>query len=181
MLTLQIQAFFITWLFDLLVPLIALTSMVVVVHPPSRRVLFPPAPIALVDIDSGGIQKPKAGVLGSLDSATGAPENYKGEAVEQEASSFFNGFTSVVLTSATGKHPHPQDEPGSEEETTVTDKLPDPTRMTTGIAEAKDLANGEEPGSKRDKTKVPVEKMIWLKMRPLMHGMADMVDTWYVK
>lgn len=47
--------------------------------------MFPPAPIALVDKDTGGVQKPKAGVLGSHDSVTGAPQNFKGEAAEQEA------------------------------------------------------------------------------------------------
>ena len=36
--------------------------------------MFPPAPLALVSSHSGGVQKPKAGVLGSHDSATGAPD-----------------------------------------------------------------------------------------------------------
>lgn len=158
-------------------PLLSVTLITLLVYSPSREALFPPAPIALVDSDSGGIQKPKAGVLGSHDSATGAPENHKGEAVEQEASNFFNGFTSVVITSATGKHP--QAEPTPEDES-VADRLPDPTGLTVGAAEAKDLANGGEPSPKKDKTKVPIENTIWLKMRPIMHGIADVADTWYV-
>lgn len=159
-------------------PLFIATLTTLVVYPRSRAVLFPPAPIALVDSDSGGVQKPKAGVLGSHDSATGAPENHKGEAVEQEASNFFNGFTSVVITSATGKHP--QAEPFPEGASGVADKLPDPTGMTVGAAEAKDLASGGEKSPTKDKTKVPIENTIWLKMRPIMHGIADVADTWYV-
>jgi hypothetical protein len=41
-----------------------------------------------------------AGVLGSSDSITGAPENHAGEAVEQEASNFVASFTSIVVASA---------------------------------------------------------------------------------
>lgn len=59
------------------------TLITLILYPKSRGILFPPAPISLVDSKSGGVQKPKAGVLGSHESATGAPENHKGEAVEQ--------------------------------------------------------------------------------------------------
>ncbi|RYO96734.1 hypothetical protein DL765_011504 [Monosporascus sp. GIB2] len=169
------QAYFVAWLFDLIVPLFTATLIVLIVYPPSRSYLFPPAPVALVDSRSGGIQKPKAGVLGSHDSATGAPENHKGEAVEQEASNFFNGFTSVVLTSATGKHP--QAEPGPEE-TALSDEVPDPAGIVTVTAQAKDVASGGKPGPEKDKTKAPVENTMWLKMRPVMHGIATVSDTW---
>src|SRR3954466_9267285 len=100
-------------MFDFLVPLFSATMIALIVCPRAREVLFPPAPIALVDAKSGGVQKPKAGVLGSHDSATGAPENYKGEAVEQEANNFVNSIAAVALSSATGKHP--QGEPSKEE------------------------------------------------------------------
>ena len=76
-------AYFLAWIFDLIMPLVSTTIITLIVYPPSREILFPPAPIALVS-KHGGVQKPKAGVLGSHDSATGAPENHKGEAVEQE-------------------------------------------------------------------------------------------------
>jgi hypothetical protein len=49
-------------------------------------------------------------VLGSHDSATGAPENHKGEAVEKEASNFVDGIASVAVSSATGKYPQRDDE-----------------------------------------------------------------------
>ena len=97
-------AYFVAWAFDFIVPLIIVTLVALIAYPPSRDLLFPPAPIAIVDTDTGGVQKPKAGVLGS-DSVTGAPENHKGEAVEQEATNFVNGVASVAVASATGHHP----------------------------------------------------------------------------
>ncbi|KAI1082526.1 hypothetical protein F5B20DRAFT_597485 [Whalleya microplaca] len=168
-------AYFIAWMFDFIVPLLTVTIIALIVYPPSRKALFPPAPIALVDSTSGGVQKPKAGVLGSVDSATGAPEHHKGEAVEQEASSFFNGFTSIVVTSATGKNlqADPPTEDGSPD-----DSVPDPTGLAVTAAEAKDVAAGGRPGSKHDNTKIPVENAMWTKMRPIMHGIADVSDTW---
>lgn len=143
-------------------------------YTPSRAFLFPPAPIALVDSKSGGVQKPKSGVLGSHDSATGAPENHKGEAVEQEASNFVNGIASVALTSATGKHP--QGEPEGDDP--AASSVPDPTAIAVGAADAKDMAKGKKAGDKHDKTKIPMETAMWTKMRPIMHGIADFTDTW---
>lgn len=171
----HIQAYFVAWAFDMIVPLLTLTLIILIVYPRSREILFPPAPLALVDTKTGGVQKPKAGVLGSTESPTGAPQNFKGEAVEQEASNFVNIFTSIVVTSATGKHPQgaPSTETGSPD-----DAVPDPTRATIAAAEAKDVAAGGKAGPKHDKTKVPVETAMWTNMRPIMHGIADVSDTW---
>ena len=80
-----------------------MTVLTLITVPRSRGILFPPAPLALVDSKSGGVQKPKSGVLASFDSATGAPENYRGEAVELEASNFVSGVASVAVSSAVGK------------------------------------------------------------------------------
>jgi hypothetical protein len=167
-------AYFLAWIFDLIVPLISLTIIALIAYPPSRPLLFPPAPIALVSGKTGGVQKPKAGVLGSHDSATGAPENHKGEAVEQEASNFVNSIASVALSSATGKHP--QGEPGGEDD--PADSVPDPTSIAVGAADAKDKASGGTPTKEHDKTKVPMETAMWTKMRPIMHGIADVTDGW---
>lgn len=169
--------YFLAWILDLLVPTLSLTLITLIVYPRSRGMLFPPAPVALVSSKSGGVQKPKSGVLGSHDSATGAPENHRGEAVEQEASNFVNGIASIALSSATGKHtdggPGEGDEAGA-----PGDVGPDPTAMAVGAADAKDAARGKSPGAKHDKTKVPVESAMWNKMRPVMHGLADVSDTW---
>ncbi|KAI0467345.1 hypothetical protein F4859DRAFT_525987 [Xylaria cf. heliscus] len=169
-------AYFVAWLFNFITPLLMVTLIILIVYPHSRGILFPPAPISLVDAKSGGVQKPKAGVLGSHESATGAPENHKGEAVEQEASNFFNSFTAVVVTSATGKNP--QANPQTGDENSAEDHVPDPTALTASAAEAKDVAAGGQKGSKHDKTKIPVENAIWSKMRPIMHGISDIADTW---
>ncbi|KAB5575305.1 hypothetical protein GE09DRAFT_590991 [Coniochaeta sp. 2T2.1] len=135
-------AYFVAWTFDFVVPLLTATLIVLIVYPPSREFLFPPAPIALVDKSTGGVQKPAAGVLGSHDSATGAPENHKGEAVEKEASNFVDGIASVAVSSATA---------------------------------AGDIPNQTD---KADRTKKPLETVMWTKMKPLSHGMNDVIDTW---
>lgn len=166
--------YFIAWLFDFIMPLVLSVLIALILYPPSRGFLFPPAPISLVDSKTGGVQKPKSGVLGSHDSATGAPENHKGEAVEQEASNFVNSIASVALSSAAGKHP--QGDPDSDDE--ATGAAPDPTAVAMGAAEAKEKAAGAKPGAKHDKTKVPMETAMWTKMRPIMHTLGDMTDTW---
>ena len=137
--------------------------------------MFPPAPIALVDSKTGGVQKPKAGVLGSTDTATGAAENHKGEAAEAEASNFVNSIAQVALASASGKHP--QGEPPSEEGAPH-DSVPDPTSMASSAHNARATAGGANASAKHDKTKVPMETAMWTKMRPIMHGLADVADTW---
>lgn len=103
-------------------------------------------------------------------------ENHKGEAVEQEASNFVNGIASVALSSATGKHP--DNGPGDDGEGAPGNTAPDPTSVAVGAADARDVAAGNKPGAKHDKTKVPVETAIWNKMRPVMHALADLADTW---
>ena len=167
--------YFAAWFLDILVPVLSLTAVALIAYPPIRPIMFPPAPIALVSASTGGIQKPKAGTLGSHDSATGAPENHKGEAVEQEASNFVTGIASIALSSATGKHP--QGEPPGEDDSKAA-AVPDPTSIALGAADAKDKAAGGTPTKKHDKTKVPMETAMWSKMRPIMHGLADATDTW---
>lgn len=172
-------AYSLAWLLDMIIPLLSLTMIVLIVYPPSRDLLFPPAPIALVSTNTGGVQKPKAGVLGSTDSATGAPENHKGEAVEAEASNFVNSIASVALSSASGKHP--QNDPPSvdgEKGDAPNERVPDPTAMAVSASNARVSASGGTVAATHDKTKVPMETAMWNKMRPLMHGLADVADTW---
>ncbi|KAH7045112.1 hypothetical protein B0J12DRAFT_711932 [Macrophomina phaseolina] len=171
-------AYFIAWAFDFLVPLFTATLIALIACPPSRGFLFPPAPIALVNGKTGGVQKPKAGVLGSHDSATGAPENHKGEAVEQEASNFVNGIASVTLSSVAGKNPQSdptEENGGAAPQDSV---VPDPTAIATEAASAKEAAGGAKPDAQHDKTKVPMETAMWSKMRPVMHAIAEFTDTW---
>jgi len=169
--------YFGTWAFDFLVPTIIAFLMVLIMYPPARTYCFPPAPIALIDSKTGGIKKPTAGVLGSDNSLTGAPEKHQGEAVEQEASNFVNGFTSIAISSATGKHPG-GDQSDDATPSSLESRAPDPTHFAIGAADAKDKAAGGEPNAVHDKTKEPMSAAMWSKARPVMHAIADVSDGW---
>ncbi|KAL2127048.1 hypothetical protein VTI74DRAFT_11426 [Chaetomium olivicolor] len=134
-------AYFIAWLFDFLALLLSAILLSLIAFPRTREILFPPAPVSLVDSKTGGVQKPKSGVLGSHDSATGAPENHKGEAVEQEASNFVSALAKTTV-------------------------------------DAKEVASSGTQSAKHDKTKVPMETAMWTKMRPIMHTIGSVADTW---
>lgn len=153
-------AYFVAWLFDLLAPLFFGVLIALIAIPKSREYLFPPAPVSLVDSKTGGIQKPKSGVLGSHDSATGAPENHKGEAVEQEASNFVSGIATVAVSGAVGQHAA-GDQRSAEQST---------TEMHKAIA--------SKPGQAHDKTEVPMQTAMWSKLQPLMHQLGSVTDTW---
>ena len=147
--------------------------IVLIMFPLSRPLMFPPAPLALVDAKTGGVKSPKAGVLGSHDSATGAPEKYRGEAVEQEASNFVAGFATIAMSSATGKH-----EQGEPEDDPLAASAPDPTNIAAASADAKSSAAGGKPTKEHDKTKHPMEDAMWSQMRPIMHVLGDIADGW---
>ena len=161
------------WIFNYVMPVLFTTMIVLIVFPPARVLLFPPAPIALVSSKTGGVQSPKAGVLGSHDSITGAPEKHQGEAVEQEASNFVAGFATIAMSSATGKHDaaDPEGDP-------INSSVPDPTNVAMVSADAKSSAAGGIPNAKHDKTKQPMEDAMWTKMRPIMHIIGDIADGW---
>ncbi len=144
-----------------------------IAYPPSRNFLFPPVPLALVSSTTGGVQSPKAGVLGSHDSATGAPEKHQGMAVEQEAHNFVSGIGSIALSSAAGKH-----EQGDPQSDPLDKSIPDPTRLATAGAEANVSAGGGTPNVHHDKTKQPMEEAMWSRMRPIMHVIGDIADGW---
>lgn len=155
-------------------PTLLITLMALLVSPRARNILFPPAPLALVDYETGGVSKPRAGLLASTDSATGAPENVKGEAIENEASNFVTGIAAIVMNVLTDEDPqHNNGQKGGG----MTDALPPPNTLATKVATAKDKASGVDRPS-QDKTKVPMEKVMWSKMRPLMHQMCVVSDTW---
>ncbi|VUC27605.1 unnamed protein product [Clonostachys rosea] len=165
-----LSVYSLAWILDLLMPVTFLFLTVMVLSPESREFCFPPAPIALIDEDTGGVQKPPAGVLGSDDTFTGAPEKHRGEAVEQEAHSFVNSISSLVVSTAAGKHPQGDPHEG--------DSAPDPTELTVEVTHAKDAGEGDIPTHEHDRTKAPVSHAVWNRARPLMHAVADMVDTW---
>ncbi|KAI9367464.1 hypothetical protein BJX61DRAFT_528349 [Aspergillus egyptiacus] len=166
-------AYFTAWLLDLLVPAWLATMITLVLYPPSRKFLFPPAPMALVDTNTGGVQKPKAGVLGSHESMTGAPEKFKGEAAEQEASNLISSVATVAVGSAAGKH-----EQGTPEDAPVEDKVPDAMDMVSKTADAQAAAGGEVPADSHDKTRDPMRQTVLNGADQAMRVMADIIDTY---
>ncbi|ROT38134.1 hypothetical protein SODALDRAFT_333903 [Sodiomyces alkalinus F11] len=164
------------WALDLVVPTLLTFLVVLIVYPPSRAYCFPPAPPSVVDPSTGGVKKPASGVLASANSVTGAPEKHSGEAVEQEAHSFVSSISSLVVSTAAGKHP--QGDPPSDPGPGASASAPDPADASMDLVDAKDKAAGEEPGTHHDKTKKPVSETIWIKARPGMRMMADFVDTY---
>ncbi|UNI15981.1 hypothetical protein JDV02_002462 [Purpureocillium takamizusanense] len=166
-----LAVYVVAWLLDLIIPTLTAFVIVLVLYPSSREICFPPAPPALIDSKTGGVQKPKAGVLATDDTLTGAPEKHEGEAVEQEAHSLVNSIaTQVAISTSAGKHP--QGDPHDDS------TAPDPSQITEGLSSAKEKSDGKEPSATHDKTKKPVSQAVWNKARPTMHLIADFVDTW---
>ncbi|KAL5333744.1 hypothetical protein BJX70DRAFT_380179 [Aspergillus crustosus] len=161
------------WILDMLIPTLLTTLTVLVVYPPSRVFLFPPAPIALVDASTGGVKKPKAGVLGSHDSMTGAPEKYKGEAAELEASNLFANIATVAVGSASGKHDQATPDGAPMEES-----VPDAMDLVSKTADAQAAAAGEVPTDSHDKTREPMRQTVLNGADQAMRAMCDVVDTW---
>jgi hypothetical protein len=168
----------VAWAIDFLIPTLVGFLIVLIVYPPARDYCFPPAPIALIDGKTGSVKKPAAGVLGSDNSLTGAPEKHQGEAVEQEASNFVNSVTSIAISSAAGKHPQGDPYESEDGASNLEDRAPDPTNIVVNASDSKDKTAGGEPGAAHDKTKEPMSAAMWSKTRPVMHVIADTSDGW---
>ncbi|KAI0697567.1 hypothetical protein BC835DRAFT_1270194 [Cytidiella melzeri] len=181
-------AYYFAWWFNAILPFLCVTLIVLIVDPPSRKLLFPPAPLALVSGTTGNIQTPKAGTLGSKDSLSGAPEAHKGEAVEQEARHFVSGIANLAISTAAGKGPGDDGNgnavAGGEAEaegmtkpaSAIEGAVPDPLSAVTKATESKHLASGDVAAE--DAAKVPVQDAMWKKMRPFMRILTDIADTW---
>ena len=76
----------------------------------------------------------------------------------------------LVISTAAGKHP--QGDPYED------NSAPDPTELTADVALARDKTSGNDPTVEHDRTKTPVSRAVWDQARPVMHTMADFVDTW---
>jgi hypothetical protein len=151
------------------------TLLALIAYPPSRHLLFPHAPLALVDSHSGGVKKPKAGMLGSHDTLTGAPERHMGEAAEQEAHNFVSSLSAIGIGAVSGKQPNTV--PGSDK-SVLDQAVPEPTNMGVRTTDAEGTVGGGTVASKHDKTKQPMEAMMWERARPLTRAMADVADIW---
>ncbi|KAJ4269762.1 hypothetical protein NW762_001430 [Fusarium torreyae] len=166
--------YFVAWYLNLLMPTLLATLMAILLSPKIRNTLFPPCPPSLVHYEDGSLMKPPAGMLSTVDSATGAPENLKGEALEREASNFVTGIIAISINIWADKDPqHHESQKGGGK----TASLPDPHSLATRIATAKDKATGVDKPS-WDKTKAPTQEIMWSKIRPLMHCVCLICDAW---
>ncbi|KAF5530920.1 hypothetical protein FPHYL_14000 [Fusarium phyllophilum] len=162
------------WYFDFLMPTLLTGLMAILLSPKFRNTLFPPCPPALVHYQGGHLIKPAAGILGTVDTATGAPESLKGETLEREASNFATGLVALSINIFVDKDPqHDESQRGGGK----TVNLPDPRSLATRIATAKDIAAGVEKPS-WDKSKSPMQELMWSQMRPLMHWVCRFCDVW---
>jgi hypothetical protein len=172
--------YFTAWTLDLLIPLILGTLIAVASSGKARDTLFPPAPLALVNIGTGGIQKPPSGQLGTSNTLTGAPEKQEGEAVEEEAANFVDNIRHLV-GKAIGMHEseHREGDP-------LEGKVPKPVRNAAKAVKAAGSAPGHTSDDK-DQTQRPMEEMIWAKANPKQiepvikttpHLVGEVVDNW---
>lgn len=166
----------------MLLPTLFAVLIILVLHPPSRTLLFPPAPIALVDTATGGAKKPQAGYLGSHDSVTGAGEKFKGEAAEKEASNLVASVASLAVGTVAGKH---DQEPGTIEDETqnVSDEemekpVPDPTEVVSNTADARSAADGDVPADTHDKTRQPINHTVLNAANQSMRVLSDITNTY---
>ncbi|EIN07550.1 hypothetical protein PUNSTDRAFT_88129 [Punctularia strigosozonata HHB-11173 SS5] len=167
--------YYVAWALNVLMPALFTLILVLIVFPPSRTFLFPPAPLAAVSATHGGLQKPPAGQLHSKDSLTGAPEAYKGEAVENEASDFVSGMASLAVGTAVGKGPEEEKQAEQEGDKSV---VPDPTSIVMEAGHAKEVASGKKAKAENNATKEPVQNALWSQARPVMRAVNDACDAW---
>ncbi|KAH7034560.1 uncharacterized protein B0I36DRAFT_360073 [Microdochium trichocladiopsis] len=92
--------YFASWAFGLLLPATFAFLAGLVLYPPLRRVMFPSAPLSMVDPITGDLKPPPAGSMATADSATGAPEAHKGQAREDEAANFAASIMSIAVNIA---------------------------------------------------------------------------------
>ena len=185
--------YFAAWALNVVGPLLLFTMFALVIFPRARKVMFPPAPLALTSAKTGEITQPRAGMLGSGDSLTGAAQQHEGEAVEQEAEQFVSGFANIAISSAIGKHPEHKAAPAEVEihpetkekivhdDKTATQKAeaaaPDPAAAAMKAVNAKESASGEDTKGK-DKVKKDMNEAMWEKARPAMMGLEAATDVW---
>ncbi|OLN94155.1 hypothetical protein CCHL11_07137 [Colletotrichum chlorophyti] len=147
--------YFLAWYLDILVFTVMGAFITCIVSPKARLFMFPPAPLSMVDMNTGGLAKPMAGTLGSTDASTGAPQNLKGESVENEASNFVSSVAAIATNLLTGQDPHgaPGEMEGGSKQGFK------PQLDVTTMAVVKDKAEGMDRPS-QDKTKAPMEEEV---------------------
>jgi hypothetical protein len=172
--------YFTAWFFNLIMPLVLGALIAIVSSPEARNTLFPPAPRALVNIKTGGLQKPQAGKLGTDDTLTGAPEKQPYEGIEEEAANFVNNIRHNIQK-AVGMHKEEQE--GGDP---LEGKIPKPIRKAVKAVQNEGAGAGHI-GESTDQTQEPMEQLIWKGVNPesiskLMdvapHVVGEIADNW---
>jgi hypothetical protein len=146
-------------------PVIFIFLLVLIIYPRSRPILFPPAPLSLTSSKTGELTHPRAGILATADTVTGAPEVHPGESLEREAANFVASIAQIVLSAAAGENPKSDED------------MPDPFHAATGAVDTKRHDEDKLPGTV-DKTRKPIEDMMWEVVKPIMKIMGDISDLW---
>ncbi|RPA86457.1 hypothetical protein BJ508DRAFT_234381 [Ascobolus immersus RN42] len=180
-------AYFIAWGLNLLAPLFIGTMLLLIVSPSARARLFPPAPIALIDAATGDLQEPPAGVLGSDDTFTGAPQQHYGEAAEQEAFTFVSALGSILVAAGTGENPLEKDGTLTGSENKKVDQKDEKRGGPSGVnrisvaaqvLDTKGVLEGLPSSTKVDRSRRPMEAALWDKTRPVVRIMGVVADFW---
>ncbi|CAP80880.1 Pc12g12530 [Penicillium rubens Wisconsin 54-1255] len=161
--TIFCACYFAAWAVDLLVPTISGLVVALIMVPPVRQLLFPG--LAKAD-DSNGII-PTEGEVQSEDSLTGAPENHKGEAAEQEAKNLVDSFATVAMESAAAKYGQ-----------TVPEDAPDRPALIESLEAAEAAAGTPTGDSPEDKTKKPMKKKVSHATDNVMRVLSDITDIY---
>lgn len=178
----QDKIYFAAWLFDLLMPLALGTLILVVSSVQARNAIFPPAPRALVNIRTGGLQKPQAGLLGTNNTLTGAPEKQSHEAIEEEAVNFVENVRHNIQR-AVGIHNNPQQDGDGDP---LEGKIPKPISKALRAVQSADSAPGHVTEC-TDQTQQPMEEIIWAGVNPesiakvldiVPHVIGELADNW---
>ncbi|CEH14620.1 Protein of unknown function DUF3292 [Ceraceosorus bombacis] len=181
------------WLLDIVVPALISFVVLLLVSPRSRRLLFPPAPLAAISAKTGEAKVPKAGHLGS-ESLTGAKESFKGEAAEKEAEHAVKSISKLAVSTAIGGgHQSTGDaraKTGGQEESdedsenySISEKdgqvkVEEPVAALTSSAHAAQDATTADDNGTSQTAAAAVDQSLWNTMQPFLHALEDLADTW---
>ncbi|OQE02708.1 hypothetical protein PENVUL_c039G06788 [Penicillium vulpinum] len=155
--------YFVAWAVDLLVPTISGLIVALIMVPSVRLLLFP----GLAKKEGSDRSSSKEGAVQSEDSLTGAPENYKGEAAEQEAKNLVDSFATVAMESAAARYGQ-----------TVAEEPSDKPALIQSL-EAVEAAAGTPTGdATEDKTKKPMRKKVAHATDNVMRILSDITDIY---
>ncbi|GAB1191775.1 hypothetical protein APSETT444_000958 [Aspergillus pseudonomiae] len=154
--------YFVAWFLDLLIPLTTGVLVALILSPSTRSLLFPPGSTSRKGSDAGGSEQ------STRNSITSAPETYKGEAAEQEASNLVNDIANVAMESARGKYGQSVIDDDAEESSE-----PEPVEVGAITADVQ-----AENAPAEDKTKKPMKKKISKATNQTMRIISDITDIY---